>query len=120
MWSSAASSGPPWGRSAVSDDLVVWSAILAMALVTWLTRIAGFWLMRLVPEGGLVRRGIDHLPGALVVSILAPIALDGALAGDWAPTLAIVAAVLIGRAGMSAMIAVFGAVGIVALARLVV
>jgi len=100
----------------VSGDVLVWLAILAMAVVTWLTRIGGFWLMRLVPEGGFVRRGLDHLPGSLVVAILSPIALEG----GWAPTVAILAAVLIGRTGASAMIAVFGAVGIVAAIRLVV
>lgn len=100
----------------MGDEALVWAAILLMALVTWLTRIAGFWLMRFVPEGGAVKRGLDHLPGALVVAILAPIALDS----GWAPTLAIVAAVVLGRLGASAMIAVFGSVGIVALVRLVV
>ena len=102
-----------WGQS---EDLLVWLAIVAMAVVTWLTRIGGFWLMRLVPEGGLVRRGLDHLPGSLVVAILSPIALEG----GWAPTVAILAAVAIGRLGASAMIAVFGAVGLVAAIRLVV
>lgn len=97
----------------MSEDTLVWCAIAGMAVVTWITRIGGFWLMRLVPEGGMVRRGLDHLPGALVVSILSPIALEG----GWAPTLAVLAAVGLGRMGASAMIAVFGAVGIVALVR---
>lgn len=100
----------------MSEEALVWLAILAMAFVTWLTRIGGFWLMRLVPEGGAVRRGLDHLPGSLVVAILAPIALQG----GWAPTVAILAAVLIGRTGASAMIAVFGSVGMVAAIRLLV
>ena len=100
----------------MSDDVIVWAAIAAMALVTWLTRIGGFWLMRLVPQGGVISRGLNYLPGALVIAILSPIALSG----GWAPTLAIVAAVVLGRVGASAMVAVFGAVGIVALVRLVV
>ncbi len=98
----------------MTDDALVWLAIAAMAVVTWLTRIGGFWLMRLLPEGGLVKRSLDHLPGALVVAILAPIALEG----GWAPTVAIIAAIGLGRLGASAMIAVFGSVGLVALIRL--
>lgn len=100
----------------MGEEALVWSAILAMAFVTWLTRVGGFWLMRLVPEGGFIRRALDHLPGALVVAILSPIALEG----GWAPTVCIAAAVLIGRAGASALIAVFGSVAVVALIRLVV
>lgn len=69
LWS-AAWSGRAWEPWAVSEDTLVWCAIAGMAVVTWITRIGGFWLMRLVPEGGMVRRGLDHLPGALVVSIL--------------------------------------------------
>jgi len=87
-----------------------------MAVVTWLTRIGGYWLMRLVPQGGSVKRGLDHLPGALVAAILAPIALDG----GWAAPVAILAAMAIGRADLSAIFAVFGAVGVVALLRLVI
>ena len=96
--------------------MLVWTAILAMAGVTWLTRISGFWLMRLIPEGGFMRRSLDHLPGALVVAILSPIAFEG----GWAPIVCIVAAVAIGRTGAPAMVAVFGSVAAVALIRLVV
>lgn len=100
----------------MDEDTLVWVTIAAMAIVTWLTRIGGYWLMWLVPQSGAVKRGLDYLPGALVVSILAPIALDG----GWAAPVAIVVTIIIGRAGLSAIFAVFGAVGVVALLRLVV
>jgi uncharacterized membrane protein len=100
----------------VSEDALVWLSILAMAVATWITRISGFWLMGLVPEGGFVRRALNHLPGALVVSILAPIVLDG----GWAAAVAIAVAVAILRAGITAMFALFGALAAVALIRLVV
>lgn len=95
-------------------EVLAWAAIICMAVATWLTRIGGFWLMRLVPEGGFIDRSLGHLPGCLVVAILAPFAVSG----DWGAPAAILAAVLIGRLGLSAIVAVFGAMGLVALLRL--
>lgn len=89
------------------------AAILVMALVTYLTRVGGFWLMRLVPEVGFVRSWLHHLPGAVVIAILAPMALEG----GWAAPVAIVAAVGLGLMRMSSLIATFGAVALVAVLR---
>ncbi|MDF1792537.1 MAG: AzlD domain-containing protein [Thalassobaculaceae bacterium] len=100
----------------MSEDGLVWAAILAMAVATWATRISGFWLMGLVPEGGFMRRALNHLPGALVISILSPIVIDG----GWAPAAAVAVAVVILRAGVTATFAMFGAMGVVALIRLLV
>lgn len=100
----------------MSEDALVWAAILAMAVATWLTRISGYWLMGLVPEGGFMRRSLNHLPGALVISILSPIVLEG----GWGPAVAIVVAVAILRAGATATFAMFGAMGAVAAIRLLV
>lgn len=91
-------------------------AILVMALVTYLTRVGGFWLMRLVPEGGFVRQWLHHLPGAVVIAILAPMALEG----GWGSPVAIAAAVGLGALRASALIATFGAVALVAVLRLVI
>ncbi len=60
-------------------------AVLAMAAVTYATRADGLWLMgRLTPSRRL-EAGLRHLPGTLLVSIVAPLALGagvpGALAG---------------------------------------
>lgn len=88
-------------------------AILVMAAVTYLTRVGGFWLMGLVPEGGFVRRWLHHLPGAVVIAILAPMALQG----GWAAPLAIAAAVTMGMLRTSAAVAIFGAVALVAVLR---
>lgn len=92
------------------------TAILVMALVTYLTRVGGFWLMGLVPEGGFVRRWLHHLPGAVVIAILAPMALEG----GWAATLAIATAVTMGMLRQSAVIAIFGAVALVAVLRQII
>jgi len=104
----------------MTGDLLIWATILAMAVGTWATRIGGFWLMRFVPEGGFVARALQHLPGALVIAILAPYALEKpVMQGDWSAPVAILAALAISRLGLSAIFSVFGAVGVVAVLRLV-
>lgn len=100
----------------MTGDAHTIAAILVMALVTYLTRVGGFWLMSLVPEGGFVRRWLHHLPGAVVIAIVAPMALEG----GWAAPLAIAAAVTMGMLRQSALIAIFGAVALVAVLRQVI
>ena len=51
--------------------------ILAMALATGLTRVAGFWLMGHVPMTPRVRRMLETLPGAIVVATVAPLVAQG-------------------------------------------
>ena len=41
------------------------AGILAMALATYFTRVAGFWLMAHVPMTVRVRRMLETLPGAI-------------------------------------------------------
>lgn len=53
-------------------------AILVMAMAAIFNRLAGFWLMRLVPLTMRVRKVLDALPGAVLVALLAP----GAVRGD--------------------------------------
>lgn len=47
-------------------------AILGMAFVTYLTRIAGLWLMNRVTLTPRLKSGLNALPGAILVSIIAP------------------------------------------------
>lgn len=92
------------------------AAILVMALVTYLTRVGGFWIMGLVPEGGFVRRWLHHLPGAVVIAILAPMTLEG----GWAAPVAVAVAIGLGLLRRSALVATFGAVALVAVLRQVI
>ncbi len=48
-------------------------AILAMAVVTYLTRIAGFWLMGHVPLTPRTRRMLEALPGSVIAATVLPI-----------------------------------------------
>jgi uncharacterized membrane protein len=57
------------------------AGILAMALATYFTRIAGFWLMAHVPMTVRVRRMLETLPGAIVVATIAPLTARAGLSG---------------------------------------
>ena len=61
----------------MSVDPGVLLAILVMAAATTFNRVAGFFLMRLVPVTPRVRRVLDALPGAVLVALLAPSAVRG-------------------------------------------
>jgi uncharacterized membrane protein len=59
-------------------DFDVFAAIFAMAAATYATRALGFMLMARVPLTARLRRMLDTLPGAVVVSTVVPIVVrDG-------------------------------------------
>ncbi len=60
-----------------STTLIV---ILGMAAVTYATRIAGLWLMNRVTLGKRMTTWLGHIPGAVIISIVAPAVLKGGLA----------------------------------------
>ena len=49
--------------------------ILGMALVTYLTRIGGLWLMSRVTLSGRLKAWLEYLPGTILVAIVAPTVL---------------------------------------------
>lgn len=51
--------------------------ILAMAGVTYATRIAGLWLARRFQPSPRVEAALRHIPGAVLISIVAPLVLTG-------------------------------------------
>ncbi|EGB13672.1 branched-chain amino acid transport [Pseudodesulfovibrio mercurii] len=53
-----------------TDSLI---AILGMAAVTYLTRIAGPWLVRLVQGNQRVEACLSRLPGSILAALLAPL-----------------------------------------------
>ncbi len=46
--------------------------ILGMALVTYLTRISGLWLMSRVPLSHHLKAWLGYIPGTVIVSLVAP------------------------------------------------
>ncbi len=49
--------------------------IVAMAIVTYAMRAGGFWLMRWVRLTPRIQAWIRHIPGAVIISLVAPAAL---------------------------------------------
>jgi uncharacterized membrane protein len=94
-------------------DLGAFAALLAMAGATYLMRVSGFWLMGRIPLTPRVRRMLDALPGSIVAAIVVPIVVKT----GFAAALGIAVAVALMTLRRNEFLAVFGALGIVALAR---
>ena len=58
----------------------VWTAIIAMAVVTVGIRVSGFWLMGYIPLTRRVRAILNALPGAVIIAIIVPLAVRGGIA----------------------------------------
>ncbi len=67
-------------------------AILAMAAVTYLARISGFWLVRRVPLRGRLAAGLEAVPGAVLIALIAPLVLAEGLAESFAAILVVLVA----------------------------
>ena len=55
-------------------------AIVGMALVTYLTRSGGVWLMSSVTLSGRMKAWLGYLPGTVLVALVAPTVLSTGLA----------------------------------------
>lgn len=76
--------------------------IAAMGVISLGSRMLGYVAMRRVAAGGVVERCLAVLPGAVIVSILAPVATSG----DWGARLAllVVPLAILCRAGTVAAV----------------
>ncbi|MFD1695371.1 AzlD family protein [Roseibium aestuarii] len=66
--------------AAFSADLLFVLAVAMMTGVTYFMRAGGYWLMGRLPLTDRVRRGLEALPGAIIISTILPIVLKGDLA----------------------------------------
>lgn len=64
------------------DGLVV-AVISAMAVVTYATKAGGLWLLGRIDLGDRTEAGLEALPGAIIVAIVAP-ELASAGPAEWA------------------------------------
>lgn len=87
-------------------------AIVAMALATYATRIAGLFVVRWIPKAGRARAALDALPPAVLTAVIAPTAL----ATGWPETLATAAAIASAAARLPVIVTVI--VGVLAAAGL--
>jgi uncharacterized membrane protein len=54
--------------------------ILGMALVTYVTRVSGLWLMSHITLSARMEAWLSYLPGTVIVAIVAPTVLSTGLA----------------------------------------
>lgn len=73
------------------------TAIMAMAVVSYLCRISGYGLMGFVPLTPAVRRGLAALPGSIVCATLVPLIEKAGLAAALAIFSAVLAMIVSGR-----------------------
>lgn len=59
----------------MSIDASSLAAIIGMALATYLTRVAGLWLVRFVKVTGRTKAALDALPPAILMAVIAPTVL---------------------------------------------
>ena len=93
-----------------------WSAWLAIgltALVTYSFRFGGLSLAAHLPKSGPLRRGLDALPGCILVSLVAPAILHS---GPWGLAGALISAGLT-LAFRNVFIAMAAGMAVVALSR---
>ena len=60
------------GDGALALDPLVVGTVLAMALVTAVTKVGGLWLLRRIEVSDRLEAGLSVLPGAIVIAILGP------------------------------------------------
>jgi uncharacterized membrane protein len=92
----------------------VWILIAAMTAVTYGVRAGGFWLMSHVPLTPRVRRMLEALPGAVVISTVLPLVVRE----GFIPMVAIAAAVAVMAFRRNDLLAVICGIGVAALGRL--
>lgn len=90
-------------------DPMIFVTILGMAVVTYATRAGGIWLMRQVTLSPRLEAWLRHLPGAVLISIIAPLTL-----ADGLPSLlATLATVLVAIRTQNLLLAILTGVGTV-------
>lgn len=92
------------------------AAIAGMAIATYLTRIAGLWVVRFLKVEGRARAALDAMPPAILMAVVAPVAfatgpaetIAAAITALAAFRVPLVAAVAVGVAAVVALRAVLG------------
>lgn len=89
-------------------------AILIMAVVTYVTRAGGVFVMSRVPIGPRVERFINAMAGSVLVAVITPMAMQG----DWGARLALVATLVVMLTTQKALAAISAGILAAALWRL--
>lgn len=88
-------------------------AILLMALATYATRVGGLWLASRLPMSGRVEAWLGYIPGAILISLVAPVVVSGGIVD----ALAAVAVVTVALRTGNLLVSMLTGVGAVLLLR---
>ena len=75
------------------NETVIVMTILGMALVTYMTRAGGLWLMGFITPSPGVEAWLSQIPGAVLISIIAPAVFLTSLAQTLAALATLLAAI---------------------------
>jgi uncharacterized membrane protein len=89
------------------------AVVAGMAVVTYLTKVAGFWTLARIDPPEWVQSGLDALPGGIIVAILTVRILEGG-PPEW---LAGVAVLIVARQTDNVLLAMAAGVGTLLLLR---
>jgi uncharacterized membrane protein len=81
-------------------------AILGMALVTYGTRVGGFWLLGRVAISKQIEVWLRYIPGCVLMAIVAPAVLSSGPAGAVATVTTVLAAVRFGNLPVAMVVGV--------------
>ena len=87
-------------------------AIVLMALATYATRAGGLWLASRLPVSGRMESWLGYIPGAILVSLVAPVVVSGGPAEALAALAVVIVAIKTGNL-LASMLTGVGAVVIV-------
>lgn len=94
-------------------DSAVLVTIIGIAVATFVTKAGGYWLIQRVDVSPRLEAGLSALPGAILISLIAPRLMGGGVA-EWAS--AGVVFVIAVRTG-NILLAILGGVGTVLAVR---
>jgi uncharacterized membrane protein len=80
--------------------------IVCMGLATYVTRIGGFWLVKRLPPSPRVAAWMRNIPGAVLISLIAPTAFSSGVA----ETLAMLVTVLVALRTKQVLVAMLAGV----------
>ncbi len=89
-------------------EITSYTAIFAMAVVTLLLRMSGYWIVGRFALTPRVRRGLEALPLALFAATIVPLAIKGGPAGLIATPI-VAATMFLTRSELLALLAGIGA-----------
>lgn len=97
----------------MANDLLVLVTILGMGIVTYATRAGGIWAIERIEVSDRTETALEALPGAVLISLIAPKVVHGGLP-EWGAALAVLLVAV--RTG-SIVLAMITGIGVVWLLR---